>query len=124
MFTLIRPSGRTRALLSLTIVSAMMASLLISPSSALNRTAPPSHGEGMSATGGTGQTPPAAASAESLAAVRERARAAYGAMEMSFVENRGQTDEEVKFLARGGVFPNKSHFCFIENDKVRESIRV
>ncbi len=37
------------------------------------------------------------------------------------INERGEAGE---LVTKWGVFPNKSHFCFIENDKVRESIRV
>ena len=77
MLNLNRPSSRTRALLSLIIVSAMMTSLLISSSSALNRTAPPALAGGMRATNGTGQPMlPVVASATPAAETQARAREA------------------------------------------------
>ncbi len=100
-----RPSGRTRALLSLTIIFAMTASFSVSPSSASRRAAPPSHGEAMSAIDGTAKTTPAkTTSSEPPAEAEARAREAYARIEMSFEENRGQIDDEVKFLARGAGY--------------------
>jgi hypothetical protein len=100
-----RPSSRTRALLSLTIIVAMTASFSVSPSLASRRAAPPSQGEATRAIGATAQRPPAttATSAPSTE-VRARAQEAYARIEMSFEENRGQTADEVKFLARGGGY--------------------
>ena len=112
-----RPGSRARALLSFTIISAMMVSLLVSPSSASRRAAPPSHGEGISAIDGTVKTPSArTTSSEPSAEAEARAREAYGKAEMSFEPNRGQTDDEVKFLARGAgytVFLTASEAVFV-----------
>jgi hypothetical protein len=100
-----RPSSRTRALLSLTIIFAMTASFSVSPSSASGRATPPSQGEAPSAIGATAETPRATtATSEPSAEARARAQEAYARIDMSFEENRGQTDDEVKFLARGGGY--------------------
>ena len=96
---------RTRALLSLTIIFAMTASFSVSPSSASRRAAQPSQSEATSAIGETAETPRATtATSEPSAEARARAQEAYARIEMSFEENRGQTDDEVKFLARGAGY--------------------
>src|SRR5215207_8333523 len=103
MFTVSRPNSRARARVGLMLAFALTAGLLGFPSAASHK--PASSGSGMlvGAANNSGQAlsthPP-----EPFAAVEARAQDAYGKLGLQFEANRGQTDEQVKFLARGAGY--------------------
>jgi len=58
-----------------------------------------------------------------LCRVLSVSRSGYHAWLVRQPSKRTYARERLKVAAQG-VFPNKRHFCFIESDKVRESIQV
>ncbi len=103
-----RPNTRMSLVWRLTIPLFFSISLLTIPAATTSREARPAAGNPIDRTqlvDDMKRAPIAPASDE----VKTQLTDAYGKVEMSFEENRGQTDDQVAFLARGGGYTDVQH---------------
>jgi hypothetical protein len=92
-----RLNRRTRRQIRFLLALTLSLSMIVMPALTSNR---PTQARGLWQASATAPTPAANNSAETQASARE----AYGKVGLSFEANRGQTDEQVNFLARGAGY--------------------